>query len=275
MANVYEIITQQILSQLQSGTIPWKKPWRVIPPTNLVSRKQYRGINLILLNSLPFESPYFLTFKQARMLGGFVRQGEKGFPIIYWQFIVDEETEKKIPLLRYYTVFSLSQTVGIDAPPIVAQTFNPIEKCEEIVSGMVNRPKIELVGNVAAYFPSVDLVKLPARQWFSQPEEFYSTEFHELIHSTSHPSRLDRKMEEGPARFGSASYSKEELVAEIGASFLNAKAGISSATLENSSSYIANWLRVLRNDKKMIVCAAAQAHKSADYILGIHLLTNE
>lgn len=268
--NVYAIITQQIIEQLEKGVVPWRKPWRSILPQNLVSRREYRGINSILLNSLPFENPYFLTFKQARLFGGFVRRGQRGFPIVFWQFIEDEETKETIPLLRYYTVFNVSQCDGIPVPLLAARQFNPIEQCEQIVSGMPNPPAIKFGGNQAFYVPSGDLITMPVAERFDSSEEFYSTMLHEMVHSTGHVSRLNRKgINESGVRFGSETYSQEELVAEVGASFLNAKAGIVGRTLENSASYIANWLRVLRNDKKMIVSAAAQAQKAADYILGV------
>src|ERR1700731_3723851 len=103
MPNVYAIITEKIIEQLEKGVIPWRKPWRTILAQNLLSRKEYRGINSILLNSLSFEHPYFLTFKQASFLGGNVQRGQRGFPIVFWQFIEYEETKEKFPLLRYYT----------------------------------------------------------------------------------------------------------------------------------------------------------------------------
>jgi len=216
-----------------------------------------------------------LTFRQARVLGGFVRRGERGFPIVFWQFIKDEETEEKFPLLRYYTVFNVGQCEGIDVPILGARAFSPIEECENIVSGMPNPPRTEFGGNRAFYVPSRDLITIPARGRFTDGEEFYATMFHEMAHSTGHQSRLNRKgISESGVGFGSEIYSQEELVAEIGASFLNAKAGIVGCTIANSASYIANWLLALRNDKRMIISAAGQAQRAADYILGIQPLTS-
>jgi antirestriction protein ArdC len=269
--NVYEIITEQIILQLEKNVVPWHKAWKTYLPQNLISRKEYRGINSILLNSLPFQNPYFLTFKQARLLGGSVRRGEKGFPIVFWNFIINEESEdkKKLPFLRYYTVFNISQCDGIELPTLPQRPFNPIEECERIISEMPNAPRINLAANYAAYSPVTDTVKMPARETFDTEQEFYSTIFHELTHSTGHPSRLNRKGITADVSFGSETYSNEELVAELGASFLNAKTGIAGTTIESSASYIAGWLAALKNDKRLIVSAAAHAQRASDYILGI------
>jgi antirestriction protein ArdC len=272
--NTYQIITEKIIEQLEKGVVPWRKPWRTILPQNLISRREYRGINSILLNSLPFEHPYFLTFKQARGLGGFVRRGEKGLPVVFWRFIEEEETKEKFPLLRYYTVFNVSQCDGISVPVVAARRFNPIEECDKTISGMPHCPAVEFGGNQAFYVPSRDLIQMPVRERFSEAEEFYATIFHELVHSTGHVSRLNRKgINESGVGFGSQTYSQEELVAEIGASFLNAKAGIVGRTIENSASYIANWLSALRSDKRMVIVAAGAAQRAADYILNAQTST--
>src|SRR6266480_1061064 len=209
MNEVYAIITEKIIEQLEKGVVPWRKPWRTILPQNLISRKEYRGINSILLNSLPFEHPYFLTFKQARDLGGFVRRGEKGLPVVFWQFIEDEETKEKFPFLRYYTVFNVSQCDGIPVPVVALRQFNPLEECENIVSGMPNPPRIEFGGNRAFYVPSRDLITIPTRDRFTDGEEFYATMFHEMAHSTGHQSRLNRRgISESGVGFGSQTYSQ-------------------------------------------------------------------
>ena len=180
----------------------------------------------LLLDSLSFENPYFLTYRQAKTLGGFVKKGESGFPIIFWQFVEDETSEdrKRIPFLRYYTVFSILQTSGIEIPTIQTVESNPIEEAEKIISEMPNPPAIELGGNQPAYFPSLDLVKIPPREQFDSAEQYYLTLMHEMVHSSGHKSRLNREgiVEQGVS-FGSESYSKEELIAELGRLFLEAK----------------------------------------------------
>ena len=147
--------------------------------------------------------------------------------------------------------------------------FNSIEECERIVAAMPNPPKINYGGNVASYSPRLDLVNMPKQERFTSAGEFYSTTFHELSHATGHETRLNRKGITGAVNFASDVYSKEELIAELGASFLNAKAGIIGGTLSNSASYIANWISALRSDKRMLIEAAGAAQKATDYILGV------
>ena len=274
MPTAYEIVTESIIKQLESGVAPWRKPWRTEPPTNLVSKKEYRGINIFLLASLGYGSRYWVTYRQAQTLGGSVKKGQHGSKVVFWKF--DEyrkenketgETEnRKSILLRYYTVFNLEQCDGIKSPE-PHQVIHPIEQCEHIVNSMPNPPSLEQDSR-ASYRPSTDTVGMPARSAFDSSEGYYSTLFHELTHSTGHPSRVGREgiMEHNP--FGSEDYSKEELVAEMGAAMLCGVAGVESRTLENSASYLQSWIIRLRSDSRLIVSAASQAQKAADYILG-------
>jgi antirestriction protein ArdC len=268
---------------LEKNIVPWRKPWNVEAgmPKNLVSKKEYRGINSLILACSPYGSPYWLTFKQAVEKGGHVKKGEKSSLVVFWKWIdrksaVDSEDVDacdagtgKIPMLRYYNVFNLDQTSGIDAPPVqeTTNTFTPIEKAEQIVAGMPLKPEILHGGNKAAYSPTVDRIKMPQKHTFNTPEEYYCTLFHELSHSTGHQNRLNRKSLTDIAGFGDHTRSREELVAEFSSAFLCAMSGIEQKTLENSEAYIKSWLNVLANDKKMLVMAAAQGQKAADYIL--------
>jgi antirestriction protein ArdC len=273
MSSAYEIVTETIIRQLESGVAPWRKPWRTETPRNLVSKKEYRGINTFLLVSQGYGSRYWLSFRQAHALSGNVKKGERGSKVVFWK--IDEyrkentetgETEnRKSILLRYYTVFNLEQCEGIKSPDsrFVA---NPIESCEAILKGMPNPPRFEQ-DSQACYRSSTDTVGMPARSAFNSPEEYYSTFFHELTHSTGHPSRVAREGIMGHNPFGSDQYSKEELVAEMGAAMLCGVAGIESRTLENSAAYLETWIRKLRSDSRLIVSAASQAQKAADCIL--------
>jgi antirestriction protein ArdC len=166
-------------------------------------------------------------------------------------------------------VFSLDQCEGIEHPkePEIENSFTPIEQAERIIENMQCKPVIQYGGNRAAYSPSFDVVKLPNREAFKSAEQFYSTAFHELSHATGHQSRIGRKGILEPSYFGSHEYSQEELCAEFGASMLCGVSGIEQSTIENSAAYIQGWLKVLKNDKKLLVHAAAQAQKAADYIL--------
>jgi antirestriction protein ArdC len=279
MSTVYDIINQRIIELLEKGTVPWRKPWNAESnmPKNLVSKKEYRGVNIFLLNCMPFGSPYWMTFKQAKEKGGYIRQGEKSTPVIFWKWLdkksmeaSDEESRNgKIPLLRYYSVFNIEQCEGIKAPEPEDQVhnFNPIGKAEEIIQVMPLVPDIRHGGNKAYYSPTLDYIQLPFQNTFCSPEEYYSTCFHELAHSTGHEKRLGRKSILEPSFFGSHEYSKEELVAEMGAAFLCGDCGIEQNTIENSAAYIQGWMKVLKDDKKLLVHAASQAQKAADYIL--------
>jgi antirestriction protein ArdC len=276
--NVYEQVTARIMEILESGTVPWKKPWSSSQGLrNLISKKPYRGINSFLLNCSPYSSPYWLTFNQARQKAGQVRKGEKSTPVVFWKWLDrkavpdedDNSTTGKVPLLRFYNVFNLDQIDGITAPveeqPV--NPFSPIEQADLVIKNMPQRPKIMYGGGSACYSPRLDFIQLPPKESFTSPEEYYSTAFHELAHSSGHASRLGRKGMLNPSYFGSHDYSQEELVAEFGASMLCGSAGIEQQTLENSAAYIQGWLKVLKGDKKLAIIAAGQAQRAADFIL--------
>lgn len=279
---VYEVINQRIMELLEQGTIPWRKPWNAEGnmPRNLISRKEYRGINLFLLNSMPYSSPYWMTFKQAVDKGGHVIKGSKSTPVIFWKWLDRKEgdgagseeinSKGKIPMLRHYNVFNMEQVEGIEPPPAAEATFSTftrIEAAQQIIAGMPLRPDIRHGGNKACYSPSLDYVRLPVPEAFQAPEEYYSTAFHELTHATGHSRRVGRKGIMEPSYFGSHEYSKEELIAEMGAAFLCGHTGIEQSTIENSASYIRGWLKTLKNDKTLLIQSAAASQKAADYIL--------
>lgn len=276
MNKVYEIITNQILDQLKAGVIPWHKPWiNTGEIQNFVSKKAYTGINPFLLNGAGYSCPHWVTYKQAKQLKGNVKKGEKGQMIIFFKMspCKDRVTgeDKNIPILRYYNVFNLEQTEGIDwekTEPVRAH--NPIETCEKLVKGFADKPGISN-GPKAFYSPSQDRIEIPAPELFLSDQEYYSTLFHELSHSTGHINRLNREtLTDSGAYFGSHQYSKEELVAEFSAAMLCGVAGIEQATIDNSAAYIASWSRRLREDSKLIIQAATKAQRAADYIQGKH-----
>lgn len=273
--NVYEIVTEKIIAELDKGVIPWRRPWGdVAAAKNLVTKKEYRGINAFLLPVLSQGQEFFATFKQIEEMGGHIKKGSKGMPVVFfkWMEVTKDGKEEEIPVLRYYTVFTPDQWEGVKAPKSTnARPFNPIEKAEAILAGMPSRPTLTYDGGERAYYkPSEDTVHLPVKELFRSDEGYYETAFHELGHSTGHKSRLNRHKEEETAfDFGSASYAKEELVAEMTASFLCSNAGIDMHAVENQAAYIGSWLKALKNDKRMVVMAAAQAQKAADFILGV------
>ena len=283
--DVYGIITERITKALDEGTVPWHKPWDAAAgaPRNAVSKKAYRGINVFLLGmgGMRFESNYWLSFKQSQQLGGNVRRGEKSQQVIFWKVerVVkgdpdengDAPTGRRF-ILRYYNVFNVEQCdlperVWARLAPPKKPDWNPIERGDQIVGAMPNAPRILHGGDVACYSPHLDIVKMPEREQFKAPAEYYSTLFHELGHSTGHESRLARKNIMDLCPFGSTNYSAEELVAEMTAAFLCGVAGIENTTVLNSAAYIKSWLSKLKDDRKMVVLAAAQAQRAADYIL--------
>lgn len=276
-AEIYEAITEKILNQLDKGSVPWLKPWTATGtlPQNLVTKRVYSGINWVLLSMTPYQSPYWLSFKQVRELGGSVLKGAKSQMIVFWKILESKDKEsgemKKIPLLRYYNVFNVEQTSGLeDKIPKSNPTidFHPIAKCEEIIAGYDGRPVIRHGGGErACYSPALDVISLPEKTAFKSTAAYYCTLFHEVCHSTGAKHRLNREGVADVIRFGSHSYSCEEMIAEIGASFLCAQASIDS-TFENSVAYIQTWAKTLKNDPKMIIHAAARAQKAVDWILG-------
>lgn len=274
--NAYQVITDRIVGLLEQGTVPWRQTWAGGgEAVSLVTKKPYRGINRLILNISGFASPYWATFNQISKRGGHVRKGEKSTPVVFWKWIEkeDPETGEKVerPFLRYYRVFNLDQTEGIFVPGQDEEpaAFNPIERCEQIIQGMPNKPMAQHREQRAWYSPALDLVNMPRPETFDSPETFYATFYHELSHSTGHMTRLNRPTLAEMAPFGSTDYSKEELIAEMTAAMLCGVSGISNRTIDNSAAYIQNWLKRLQEDRRLVVQAASHAQRAADYILGI------
>ena len=279
--SVYEMVTDRIIEQLENGVIPWEKPWTGVRSGafNRVSKKSYSLLNQMLLNH---EGEY-ATFKQWTELGGKIRRGEKSEIIVFWKVLPVEEVQedgtkiiKQIPLLKYINVFHISQVEGVE--PLQKEELNeiePIEKAESILLDYWTREQIKvehIAGNDAYYSPSRDLIRLPLFEQFNDANEYYSTAFHESVHSTMKESRCNRAEERKNklVAFGSEEYSKEELVAELGSSNLMNIIGIETRkSFRNSSAYIQNWLSVLKNDVKFIVSASSKAEKAVNYILNV------
>ena len=275
--NVYQLVTDRIIEELQKGNIPWEKPWTGVRSGafNRISKKPYSLLNQMLLKH---EGEY-ATFKQWSELGGKIRKGEKSEIVVFWKIFEKEETNDKgekvkvnIPLLRYINVFHISQIEGVEPLKEAFHEVTPIEEADKIIIDYVTREHItfeEIASDKAFYSPSRDAVVVPLKEQYKNINEYYSTTFHELTHSTGHASRLDRLKTGAIAAFGSETYSKEELVAEIGSATMLNTLGIETVkTFKNSAAYIQNWLHVLQNDNKFIVSAASKAEKAVAYILG-------
>jgi antirestriction protein ArdC len=267
---VYDVITNRILDSLKQNVVPWRVPWKTSAPKNYISKKPYRGINVFLLASSRFTSPWWMSYKQAASKGGQVRKGEKSTPVIFWKITDDsKDPTKKSFILRYYSVFNSTQVDGLEIPPeLEVSPFSPIERCEQIVVGYKDGPPIAYGGDKAAYSPLLDAISMPAKESFESPEAFYATLFHEMTHSTGAEKRLNREGITNFDKFGSHKYSLEELVAECGSSFLCGEAGILDTTLDNSTSYIQHWISRLQSNPKWLVQAGGAAAKAADLIIG-------
>lgn len=282
--DVEDEVTSKVLDALEKGTVPWHKPWRSagLLPTSATTGKPYRGINTWLLSlsafEAGFESPYWLTYRQGREFGGHVRKGEHGTLVVFWKRleVKDPETDegtKVIPLLRSYWVFNLDQCDDVIMPPrFTFEEYEPLEPgeaLEAVLAGYVDGPTIRhRKGDRAYYTPSTDEVTLPAMDQWPDEAAYSSTLFHELAHSTGHPSRLDRFERNGePKHFGSERYAREELVAEMGACLVAGTTG-TDYRVDQSAAYVASWLRALKDDKSLVIKAAQQAQRAVDRILG-------
>lgn len=279
--NVYELVTNRIIEQLENNIIPWEKPWSgaIDGAFNRVSKKPYSILNQMLLK---YDGEY-ASFKQWKDLGGHIRKGEKSEMVVFWKMYPikekqDDGTEiiKTIPLLKYINVFHISQVDGVE--PLkqkVTHDIEPIDKAEKILNDYWNRENITIEhvkGDKAFYSPMFDKIQLPLFEQFKQSEEYYSTAFHESVHSTMKTSRCNRQEDRKGkvVSFASEEYSKEELIAEVGSAQLMNIVGIETTkSFRNSTAYIQSWLKVLRNDNKFIVSASSKAEKAVNYILGI------
>lgn len=266
----YARITDDLIALLETGLVPWRRPWTSRGPCNLVSRRPYRGINVLMLACQGRPSPWWLTYRQAAALGGSVRAGEHGTPVVFWRVLEPDADRSARPVvLRTYTVFHESQCdLPAGAVPDPAEAGPGIRACEAVVAGMPDPPHIVTGSDMACYLPTTDTVHIPRRADFPEPEAYYATLFHELGHATGHPRRLNRSALVTPAPFGSPDYSREELIAEMTSAFVCGAAGIAPATLTAAAEYIAGWLQVLRADRRLVVVAAGQAQRAADCILG-------
>ncbi len=274
--NVYQIVTDRIIEELEKGFIPWQKPWTgtLNGAYNRISKKPYSLLNQMLLK----HSGEYATMKQWNELGGKIKKGSKSELVVFWKITETEETKKdgtiekkQIAILRYYNVFHISQVDGVE--PLKRNTYE-IEtdmNADSIINDYLIRENIrfeQTASDKAYYSPTRDLIHLPLTEQFKSKEEYYSTLFHEAVHSTGHNTRLDRLHLGFDAGFGSETYSKEELTAEIGsASFLNMLCLENNKSFTNSASYIQSWIRVLKNDVKFIVSASSKAEKAVKYIL--------
>jgi antirestriction protein ArdC len=285
--DVYERVTNRIMEELERGVRPWLKPWNAENAAGRISRplrhngKPYQGVNVLMLwgaaEEASYSCPFWITFKQCKELGGFVKKGEHGSPVVYASTFKKtdtddngEESEQEIPFLKEYVVFNAEQCEGL--PTHYYQLAEPPrETIERIATAdaffAATHADIRTGGNRAYYAIGPDYVQMPPIECFRDGESHAATLVHELTHWTRHPSRLDRDL--GRKRFGDAGYAMEELVAELGAAFLCADLRITPEVREDHASYIHEWLKVLNDDKRAIFSAASHAGKAVDYLHGL------
>jgi antirestriction protein ArdC len=274
--DVYALVTNRIIELMEQGTIPWQKPWMSSgPPKNLLSKRPYQGVNVLLLNSLEYTHNLYLTWKQIKTIGGSVLKGEKGHFVVFNKMVektVNDKVESTF-FLRYYKVFNIDQCKDIPKELIPAENTDiaPIVECNLVYENMKQKPQLVCKENEAYYSPKLDIVNMPKLKTFKSIEEYYGVLYHELIHSTGHESRLHRKEIVDKLAFGTKGYSLEELVAEIGSCFLIAHTGLPMDMYKNSASYIENWLAKLKDDKRFIFKASSRAQKAVEYILNVEV----
>lgn len=267
----YKVVYDAIISEMDKGVIPWKKPWKSGFPRNAVTDRDYRGINVLLLFGL-FDDARWITFNQAQKLGGTVVKGEKSNKIVFWTRVEDKKNstpsnKKYFPLLRYYNVFNVSQVSGIEFEKDGRDSTAKNLTAESVLAGYKGCPKITHGKGIACYIPNADAVRIPNQDKFDNDNEYYSTLFHELVHSTGHGTRCNREGVVNIDTFGSPTYCFEELVAELGSAFLCAKCGIDN-TVKSSASYIKGWKEYLTYNPQCLIQAASKAQQAVDYILG-------
>jgi antirestriction protein ArdC len=284
--NLFQTVSETILAKLSEGVIPWRKTWAAGLPCSVGSGKEYRGINIILLGLQDHTSRYWVTYKEAKRLEGYVTKGAKGSRVIYWHWRTPEERQRLIdsgkatspapctPFLS--TVFNLEQTEGLKAPgdDLNCLRKGRLDKAEEFLKNLPAGPEVLHSTHYApCYMPLADAVQLPHLSQFDSAEHYYSTMFHELVHSTGHPSRLNREL--GSSK-GVKAYSFEELVAEIGAAFLCALTGIDNQrTISEHAAYIKGWKEFLSEDPGCFMRAATEAQKAVDYLRGVSFSSND
>ena len=265
---VYKKITDRILAEMGKGNIPWKQPWIVKEQRNYFSKKPYNGINVLMTMLENKPSADWATFNQINKHGYKVNKGAKGIPIIFTEMRpIKKENEdgeievKFIPFLKGWTIFNISDT---NIPIEKSNELANIPDCDDMIKNAIDKLGLAmLTGNSAHYTPSMHSITIPPKSNFKKPEEYYATVFHEIIHATGNATGR-----EFGKSFGDNQYSKEELIAEIGATYLCGNCGIENSVIQNAGAYLKAWKKELENDNRIIVQAASQAQKAVNYLLG-------
>lgn len=277
--NIYEAVNDIILGHLEKGVVPWRQTWiGKGVPINRFTNRRYRGINHFLLNMLPYPTNEFVSFQQAKELGGKIKKGEKGHMVIFWKWIEpvqDEGVEieqdlSKYPYIQYHRVWNLAQCEGVESIRIADErdAIEPDDRADSFLNGLQDKPQLTHSSDGAYYNPRLDLINMPEVSSFESSDAYYSVLFHELVHSTGHQKRLSRKGITDTIRFGSMEYSFEELIAEMGACYLLSHCGIVPDNYANNAAYIAGWMRKLTMERYSFIHASVQAQRALDFLFG-------
>lgn len=274
--NIHEVVTDKIIAAMEAGIVPWQKPWTGAGgPTSLSTGKPYRGINSLILEvvamSEGYDLPLWGTYKQAQALGGTVRKGEKGTPVVLWKPMEKEKedgSKESFMMMRYFTVFNVAQMDDIEIPEKYLTKREPVAVLDGIEQALnyPGGPVVRHAQQDRAYYSSAkDEIVLPLLEQFTSPERYAGTALHEVTHSTGHDDRLARGLGN---TFGCEKYAQEELVAEIGAAMLATHLGI-QVEWDQHAAYLDSWLKVLKGDRKMLIQAAQKAQKAVDHVMDV------
>jgi len=282
MPTVKEIIAERFIAQIEAGVPPWKRPWKEVQGAarNYVSQHRYRGLNTFLV-----PRGEYVTFNQCKAKGGEWPESSRRHIVIFYKPMdapkkdadAEDDDNSRRFMLRYYSVCNVLDC-GIEPHVLDAVTFQPherIERAESVISSYqsVGMPKVEFGFDQASYAPGIDRIKIPDITQFVSPEEYYSTFFHELVHSTGHRTRLGRKFDLHPS---SERYGREELVAEMGSAILSWDCQIATDKMQdNQASYLANWISAIKGEPNMVVWAGGKAQRAVDYMMGASELKKE
>ncbi len=271
--DVYSIATKQVLEYLTRGIVPWLNSWTAAGiPQNLITRKEYRDINIFLLSIPNFSKNFYVTPKQVSDFGWSVRENEKAIPVFYWKFSENKDAHPNgnvSPILRYSYLYNYSQCRGINKSkiPKVKRPRFPLEMCASVSCNMPKPPRIITGKLPATYMSTLDCIEIPRRHDYPNEELYYATLFRCLIHSTGHESRLNRKEVMNATVSDHKYHATEFLIGEIGASHLASLAGIRYGLRGDMTSYCRDWITRLQKDPRLIIYASNQAQRAVDYIL--------
>lgn len=290
--DLYTDVSARILAELETGTVPWVKPWRATPGLNqahnAITSRPYSGVNIVLLwmamqRNPNWTVPRFLTFKQALALGGNVRKGEHGTKVYFVKRLIvrdksepsnSDDARRTFSMLREYTVFNIAQCEKLPDRVVTPKPIKPRnnDARNEDIDAFLKATGADIRdnGDVAAFYPSRDFIGMPTFASFNSGDAYYGVTFHELGHWTGHKTRIDRDLS---GRFGDRKYAAEELIAELCSAFLCAEFSIDGAL--RHADYIKSWIELLKHDNRAFFTAASKAQQAADYLRNKMLADND